>query len=243
MRIGVICEGPTDFVAIKHFIKSALKNNNIETEFVSIQPEFDNTTKDAGWANLLEWLKRYPPKVRIPTYLGSGLFQGSASEKRCDALLLHMDADILEHASFQGYVSTNFKHTVVADDRPAKRASEICTVISFAAKLQDINQDDMNRHVMCPAVESTETWCVAAFFNTRSVEYEKLRGSELTNQFMKALEISESRRPGDEYKSVDKNVARREKFCKKHASGAKRIQKHCRSFAVAVDALRKLERR
>ena len=65
MGIGVICEGPTDFVVIEAFIKAFLFGKNIETKIVSIQPTMDNTREGGGWSNLLLWLKNNPPQTRV----------------------------------------------------------------------------------------------------------------------------------------------------------------------------------
>ena len=48
MRVGVVCEGPTDFFAIESFFGHALKNDQIDAEFERIQPTLDNTNPEGG---------------------------------------------------------------------------------------------------------------------------------------------------------------------------------------------------
>jgi hypothetical protein len=95
---------------------------------------------------------------------------------------------------------------------------------------------DVARHVPVPAVEASETWCVAAF-NAKRQDYEVLRGVDLANAFMAALEKSEGRNPQANYMNVDKNLARRKNFCVKHASGSNRVIADCAHFAAACVSL------
>ena len=58
MRVGVVCEGATDFVAIDAFFGQSLADHGIEAEFVPIQPEKDKTSPEGGWGNVLHWLQK-----------------------------------------------------------------------------------------------------------------------------------------------------------------------------------------
>ena len=53
MRVGVVCEGPTDFFAIESFFGHALENDQIDAEFVRVQTKSDNTNSEGGWGNVL----------------------------------------------------------------------------------------------------------------------------------------------------------------------------------------------
>lgn len=113
------------------------------------------------------------------------------------------------------------------------------TVLSLAARSREMTQADSSRHVLAPAVESTETWCVAAF-SSRPSDLERLSGQELVNEFMCALERSESRNPKASYVNVDKSPHRRSSCCEKHAPQSDRIIAGCPRFQEAHDQLRSL---
>ncbi|MEG3081713.1 hypothetical protein R3F64_17810, partial [Halomonas sp. 5021] len=45
MRVGVVCEGATDFVVISHFLGSSVESAGINIDIFAIQPPSDNTKK------------------------------------------------------------------------------------------------------------------------------------------------------------------------------------------------------
>ena len=49
---------------------------------------------------VVNWLKTNPPEVRVKSYLGGGLFDNEMSAKRCDAIVVQMDSDILSDEPF-----------------------------------------------------------------------------------------------------------------------------------------------
>jgi hypothetical protein len=236
MHIGVVCEGPTDYPAISCFFGEALRARDIEATFKALFPEMDRTRPDGGWANVLLWLKNNPPAKRIQQYFGGGLFGGNLSGDRFDAIIIHLDTDVIEHESFVAFVRESYNHDVSIGGDCDARAAEISAVIEIAADFNSMTQRDQVRHVPTPAVESTENWCVAAFHG-QPENFELIRGDELTNRFMAALEKSESRSPQDRYTNVDKDHDRRTRFCERHANGASRIVSGCRQFSLALDKL------
>ena len=59
MRIGVVCEGPTDAHAIVCFLQASLTHRGITPDFIPIQPDTDNTRPlDGGWGAVFLWLKK-----------------------------------------------------------------------------------------------------------------------------------------------------------------------------------------
>jgi hypothetical protein len=106
MEIGVVCEGPTDFPAIVHFFKHALEQKNITAQFRYLHPDMDKTRPDGGWGAVLLWLKNNPPTSRIQKYFGGGLFQGPLNVDPLDAIVIHLDADVLPDKSFINYVKS-----------------------------------------------------------------------------------------------------------------------------------------
>ena len=239
MRVGVVCEGRTDFHAIAGFFASALKLSGVQANFEAIQPTMDNTQPDGGWGNVLLWLSKNPPATRIQNYFGGGLFEGSLGKEPFDCILLHLDSDILGENSFRAYVHGTYAYDVLDPSAPDDRANQIRLVIAIAAKFEEMTENDVGKHVIAPAVESTEAWCVAAA-NMPVENTEGLVGQQLTDAFMSALERSESRDPQPPYAKIDKSVGRRERFCGIYSVNSDRVVNGCTQFSVTLDHLNSL---
>lgn len=235
MRVGVVCEGWTDFHAIKAFFGGALAAQGIQAAFEALAPSQDSTWPDAGWGNVLRWLLENPSQRRVAEYFNVGLFDNSP---RFDGLLIQMDADILGEIGFCAYVQGAFGHTAANPQNPAERAAAIATVLRLVAGNGNMTNADARRHVIAPAVESTETWCVAAF-KAQPVAFERLRDQALTDAFMIALETSESRTPTPPYAHIDKQVERRKRFCERYSEQGSRVAR-CPAFAAALSELSRL---
>ena len=231
MRVGVVCEGPTDYYAIEYFFGHALwDGQGISAEFVPILPDMDNMNPKGGWFEVLNWLDNNQPEDRIFDYFDIGLFDPPNDKLPFDVLLIQLDSDILGNESFTNYVNNTYHEIDVGNPVDAlDRANEIRNVLQCAAKFAEMNEDDGNRHVIAPAVESTEAWCVAAF-NGSAQNCETLRGQDLINAFMTALERSEGRVPTPPYARANKNRKRREKFCKSYSGGSARVRQRCAQF-------------
>ena len=229
MRIGVICEGPTDVHAIVNFLGASLTDRGVDPVFVTIQPESDRTkAMDGGWHAVLRWLIGNPPESRVPSYLRDGLFDDGLSAKRCDVLVVQMDADILSHGPFQNWIRRNLRYDVVDSADPIQRGNEIRSIIEIAGSFENLSQSDSERHVPAPAVESTETWCVAAF-RTLAGDPERLRGQHLCQEFMTALHRSEGRAV-QSFTQINKTPSRRLWFCRKHSSGFRHLEAQCHHY-------------
>lgn len=239
MRIGVVCEGPTDYPAIKCFFGHALNERGIAAQFIPLFPELDRTRPEGGWGNVLLWLANHPPAFRITTYFGGGLFGGNLATTPLDVILVHLDADIIEDKAFRLFVKDRYTKNVSAKERPLDRANAIREVIRAAANFDEMANLDRAKHVIAVATEATETWCVAAF-QSRGKGYELLRGDALRDKFMTVLERSEGREPRDAYAQLDKSARRRKRFCNTHAGGSGRIVKGCRQFRDAFSELTSL---
>lgn len=236
MRLGVICEGPSDYPAMVHFVGAALKNQGIDAVFQSLSPNMDKTRPEGGWGSVLTWLNNNPPVTRIQRYFGGGLFGGELQQELLDAIIIQLDTDIIVNSSFTDFVRSQYGLNIKDHVDPELRAREIVQVITKAANLDILTDADARRHVPFAAVESTETWCIAAF-NPQKSGSELLKGLSLTNAFMTALEKSESKSPKLSYQNIDKTYKRREIFCKKHASNVQRILDDCGEFCRAVGCL------
>lgn len=239
MKIGVICEGPSDFPAFEFFLTEALIDRGLDVEIVRLFPDLDNTLPEAGWGNVLNWLKKNSADFRIQKYFGGGLFGGGLANEVFDALIVHLDADVLADGSFSTFIRREFDIEVVDSQEPSGRAKQLLNILSVACELPSMSNGDRAKHILVPAVDATETWCVAAFNNMQR-EWEKMRGQDLTNEFMRCLERSESRPFQESYAEADKNRVRRSKFCKQHRGNANRIVATCGQFAQMVDNVSEL---
>ena len=230
MRIGVICEGRTDFHAIESFFGHSLKSAGIQPDFEAIQPTLDETQSKGGWGNVLLWLDKNLPAFRMQEYLNRGVFREEQSAISYDCLLIHLDSDILDDIAFGAYIDRIYGYSIGKVNTPLQRAREIRAVISHAARFGDMTKAEIKKHVPAPAVESTETWCVAAF-TSHNQNFESLSGQQLINAFMSALERSEGKQPETSYgREANKDVQRRERYCKKLAGQSNRIINGCPQF-------------
>ena len=236
MRVGVVCEGPTDWHAIVCFLGTSLTARGIAPVFIDIQPETDRTNPpEGGWGAVLNWLRNNPPESRVDAYFDRGLFGGRLSAKRCDVMVFQMDADILSDRSFQHWVTGNLGYEVVDSGDPMQRGSEIRSIIEIAGDFVELSIRASQRHIPAPAVESTETWCVAAF-RVLCGDPEVLRGPDLCLEFMTALHRSENR-PVQQFAHIDKQPNRRRRYCEKHSAGFERLEAQCLHYRELVDSI------
>lgn len=234
MKIGVVCEGPTDFYAITNFFGTALREAGVECNIRSLQPDMDNTRPKGGWNSVINWLIKNPPDSRAINIFGSGLF--STSSASYDALIIQMDTDILEDPLFRRYISKKLEYDVQSQTDANARAQELRSVLQIAGRFERMTHQEIKRHVIAPAVESTENWCVAAF--TRPIQnFELLAGQDLVDAFMCALLRFEGQRPEPPYGQIDKTMTRRERFCTAHSSLHSRVATGCEQFRIARDEL------
>jgi hypothetical protein len=239
LKIGVICEGQTDYHAISNFIPAALAAHGVEAEIVPLQPDMGRTMPDAGWPHLELWLQNNPPRQRVDEFLGGGPFAFEMSAKTCDVFLIQMDSDILDEESFRTYMLRQYQFIIPDDQEPDDRGRRVTEIHELWSRIGELTVVDRDRHVFAPAVESTEAWCVAAY-HTNMRDIECLRGPALTQVFMSALEASEHRDVGV-YAIIDKDVGRRARFCKGYeAAGAGPVMRGCPHFARAVTRLEAL---
>ena len=208
-------------------------------EFIPLQPDPDATSPEGGWTNVLLWLKNHPPDNRVLQFFNGGLFGGELGQKPLDGILVQLDSDILGNDSFGAYVKKQHGHTVANPAAAGQRAEEVRHVLSLAARLLEMTEADVSRHVLAPAVETTETWCVAAFSPLHS-DFESLSGQDLVDEFMFALERSESRTPKPPYANVSKSPSRRLRFCEAYASQSDRVIAGCPRFQEAHHRLQSL---
>lgn len=239
MRIGLVCEGPTDVVAVEHLMHDQLSRSGLKPIFRNLFPDPDNTRPEGGWSNLLFWLLNNPPDSRILKYFGGGLFGGLGAREPLDAILVQIDTDVIDDDGFRRFVHERFQLEFEPYELADDRMNAISQVAQAAGRFSELTDADRDKHVLAIAVESTESWCIAAF-HAQPSSFESLRGQALINAFMHALEVSESRQPQQSYANCDKDLARRRRYCEMFASHSNRVVRSCPSFGRARDQLLRL---
>lgn len=234
MRIGVICEGVTDFIAIREFMEGALSKMGLKTTYIQLQPTPDNTD-DGGWTRVFFWLEDNPVEARVTRFFGGGLFDMGLDNSRCDALIVQMDTDVLEDHGFSGFMNgKNISYD--APDQASVRAEEIRRLLGIFAGSDSMTISDLQKHIFLPAVESSEAWCIAAF-ERLDFDPETLKGQELWDAFGSALLRSEGNfNLPAQFGSPDKRPERREKFCIRHRSSAF-LELQSQQFSKGVEAV------
>lgn len=209
MKVGVVCEGYTDYLAIKHYLGSGLASRGIRTTFVPLQPPPDNTS-GGGWANVLMWLVNNGPERRRP-YFQAGLFANSERLANIDVLVLHLDTDILPEISFKNFVG-NYGLVVGTPTAVPDKAKVISTILEHFAKFSELTDLEKMAHVPAPIAESSEAWCVAADEGFEG-NPEMLSGQRLIDAFGAALSKFNGSEVKASYGKVNKTLKARDKYC------------------------------
>ena len=224
-RIGLVCEGATDRIAIEWYVRKSLVTRGFsDISFQDIPSHIDETSKGIyGCTMVLAWLHQSPGERR--RYFG-GLFDGNS--EKCDAIIVHLDADNLSKTEFRQHVLNHYKMRVTNPRSPDRRGTEIRRIIMSVGQLD-------RDYAIAAAVESTETWCLSSFGNTAG-DPESISGSDLVQQFMSALHRFE-RRPIGDFKNVDKTDIRWERFCRHRSTKAEVIERRCPQYRKLVSEL------
>lgn len=237
MRIGVVCEGPTDFIAISRFLKASLSHRGIDASFKDIQPKLDasSVSSGGGWSNVLIWLKNNPPQARKLALFGDGLFSNGLSEKKCDLILIQIDTDVLDDDSFLNYVKNEMNtHPIVHPiSQPNLRYDAAERILLFFSGFSSTIESQKNSHIIAPAVENTETWCVAVRKpNINNVE--NLNKAEIFEEFKTRLLDSEG---PEKLRGGFKSQRRRQKYCLNHENNVSRLEGRCSQYLRALQQI------
>ncbi|WP_353177570.1 hypothetical protein [Delftia acidovorans] len=232
MRIGVVCEGETDYLALKHFLGAELTRRKIDTEFLMLQPTPDRSS-GGGWGNVMGWLESNPPAAR-DVYFSSGLFEELDAKANLNAILIHLDTDILPEESFVGYLKKK-GYALSAFNTVDQKAIEISKVIGHFAQFPKLTPEKLSRHIPAPISESSEAWCVA-IDGEHVGNAEELTGQDLINAFGAALSRFKKTKPQQEYKKINKNIVQREAYCSGTAANVQNIHT-CSLFLSLVNQL------
>lgn len=233
MRIGVVCEGPTDFIAISSFLKESLRLREIQCSFVDIQPEMGAT--NGGWPQVFTWLENNPPDARKLRYSATGLFANNVSAKSCDFIVVQVDTDIIPENSFVNFVRSRHDLLVDDPDDPHERFELIKRVLLlFSGRATEVEVEN-DRTLLHPAVENTEAWCVAAI-DPEILDVERLDKEALNAEFLSRLRniLPKTRR------SDLKKVPHRIRFCETSSSRADVVEQRCPHYRQLAERIANL---
>ncbi|AFO91545.1 hypothetical protein [Phaeobacter inhibens] len=211
MRIGIVCEGQTDFIAIERLVGLSFRARDIDVSFVSLQPPVDNTRAGAGWPQVLRWIEKNPIGQRNVQHFGRGLFAKDLSAKRCDAILFQMDTDIIGEQSFENKVR-NDGYAAATPSEPRQRAVFIADVLAHYLDYSNLDSTLQRKHFLFPAVESTETWCIAAADNFEQ-DPETFGLADLVHHFGCLVSDVCGQPRRDSYTKINKRQILRRKVC------------------------------
>ena len=173
--------------------------------------------------------------MRVKNYLSGGLFDNKMSAKRCDAIVVQLDADILSDEPFRNRMRRCIRREVNDPAEPIERGKEICKILEIVGRVSELTQVDRDRHIVTAAVESTEAWCIGVFRRWAD-NPELLRGGALRDRFMDVLHESEGR-PVQTVARIDKSPDRRERYCKRYAENYRNLEQQCYHFRELVEKL------
>ncbi|MFN7596494.1 MAG: hypothetical protein ACK5PT_07045, partial [Cereibacter sp.] len=107
------------------------------------------------------WLESNTLTSRLSAYLGKGLFASGLSDKVCDVLIVQIDTDVLDEDDFKNFVLRRKGLAVASPRTPSDRFDEVRRVLLEFGGFNELMDAARASHVLAPAVENTETWCVS----------------------------------------------------------------------------------
>lgn len=235
MRVGIVCEGPTDFWAISSFVGESLKARGVSAIFVDLQPTIDasSASSGGGWTNAFAWLENNPRAYRRIQYLDGGLFGNGLSGKACDCLLVQIDSDVLDGDDFANYIRRHYGIDINVAVYPSDRFDEVQKALAVAAGYQTIADAILDQHVIAPAVENTDAWCVAARDPT-VIDVESRRKNAVLIELERCFaEFEDGAPPAGGLK----NEMRRKLYCAYHKENYRDVENLCALYAKTVTML------
>lgn len=178
-NIGIICEGPTDYVILKEVIDKITGEDN---NYFQLQPEPDLTgAYGNGWKGVWKWCQ---DNAAIKEKIMQDI------QPTLDVLIIQMDGDVSrkEKAAHCGCVSTICEYKGVRNPLECdvnKKTRELCPVIlpckehdasveGYMEHLESLikswiqNVDDTCIVIPC---DSTESWIIAAYDELPNAEF------------------------------------------------------------------------
>lgn len=157
LRIGLVSEGPTDFIVIEAALRSILGEDR---PFVlnALQPEGSTAfgTLGTGWVGVYRWCKQAATN-------GHGRLGGFELLFRThDLLILHLDADVAGMRYQDGNLIPQDGDGVLPCEQACPPAHATTNLLRKTLLSWCREKDVPTKTVVCMPSKSTETWVVAA---------------------------------------------------------------------------------
>lgn len=166
IKIGVVCEGPCDFIIIEWCLGAALKGRGYDIEFVPFQPARDRTSgtyNDGGWHQVYKWCVRNDAEAR-QRFFNGGLF-ADADAMAVDLIVVHCDGDLRKIlADRGGWEDLAFDNPDNWSDTP-EQALDYCSKLLAGWLYGHVNGNVHPREdntICAPIVFAGEAWLLAA---------------------------------------------------------------------------------
>lgn len=229
MRFGLVCEGATDFITASHFLTKSLAARNIKAEFIDLQPGLDKTSEmNCGWSNALLWLKKNNLKYRKISVLGQGLFSGRLASKKCDAIIVLLDADCAQDVGFFNFCA---KHIEPIPQTLSYQESVMFAIEGFCEFKND--EAISQHHIICVSLHNTKSWCAGVLIEDPVRPVEDIPIEETNELLIMAL----SALPNANYVSEgrhlkDRNL--RSDFCATYIGNTELLEARSASYSKLV---------
>ena len=234
MRFGLVCEGATDFITVANFLSKALSDKGVSADFIDLQPGLDKTSEmNCGWSNALLWLKNNNLKQRQVSILGRGLFSGKLASKKCDAIIILLDADC---AADDGFLNFCRKHAKEIPEGLTHIDTVERAIESFSELTLESAKDE--KHVICAAVHNSESWCVGVLSDDPE-DVEETPVEETNALLLAALSVLPDAGLVDEGRRL-KDRALRNDFCQANLGETDRLLRRSGSFTQLLDDAREI---
>lgn len=145
MRVGIICEGSTDYAVLERLVKELAREPQLVIS--PLQPNFDalrqgRMSQGTGWQAVRKYLRSPAFPVTVASY---------------DVIVVHVDADVRDEPEIRGHLSL--------DDAEGDELSALCTHI----KSWMAGGVPSSAIITIPR-EATEAWLLAAHTRRKNVE-------------------------------------------------------------------------
>lgn len=235
IRIGVVLEGELDELVFDKLVPAAVKTISSKN-LVTLQPTIDKTSDkgqiDGGWTGVMKWCLGNAPELRRGIVKNNGLFESDDPENlRYNALLIHLDSDICKNHGFQKNSGVNPGGFNLNSSKG--RGKYIAATLTKWLWPEGDDHNDSSWTVFAVAVESVETWLIAAISDEANPEEIRDPLSKL-KKIYKEQKIGGSSRKDQKFR---KHSDTYQKIAVKAAKETKAIADKCPHFSLLVNSV------
>ena len=152
LTIGLVAEGPTDFVIIEAALRACLKRPFVLT---LLQPEATRPEMQGGWGGVYKWCRSVAAR-------GFGSPERDPTLSRFDFLIIHVDADVAEdsYSDIGPYVPTDVAPLPCSKPCPPPEATveALRAVVLSWLGVRELGTKTM----FCIPSKATEAWLAVA---------------------------------------------------------------------------------